>query len=62
MIIERGDQYVQRAVIDPDTAIVIDRDLKNNSLSISRENFGGLRLWSGLTFLVESLFSYVWGW
>jgi hypothetical protein len=62
VIIERGDQYVQRAVIDPDTAIVIDRDLTNNSLSISRENFGGLRLWSGLTFLVESLFSYVWGW
>lgn len=56
------DRRVVMAVTDPDTIYAIDENLMNNSLSVDRESFAGLRLWSGLTFLVESLYSMVWGW
>ena len=55
-----GGQPLISASLDPDTRIGLDKDLLNNSLSLSG-NSTGLRLFSGLTFLVESLFSYVWG-
>jgi hypothetical protein len=48
------------AALDPDTRIGLDKNLLNNSLSLSG-NSTGLRLFSGITFLIESLFSYVWG-
>ncbi|MBD3403555.1 hypothetical protein GF420_11715 [candidate division GN15 bacterium] len=58
----RDENRVTLAIIDPDTAVVIDENYFNNSLSAERVNSSGLRLFSGLTFLVESLHSMLWGW
>jgi hypothetical protein len=50
------------AVIDPDYQYAVDENFFNNSMSTGRLNGSGLRLFSGVTFMVESLFSYLWGW
>ncbi len=49
------------AVIDPEYKYAIDMNLLNNSLVKIRSRGAGLRLFSGITFLVESLFSTLWG-
>lgn len=61
LTIERPNR-VWLAAIDPDTIFVVDRNLMNNSLSVGRLSYSGLRLWSGLTYLVESMYSILWGW
>jgi len=55
-----GDKPLVSAVLDPEYRFGLDRDLLNNSLSLT-SNSSSLRLFSGITFLVESLFSYLWG-
>jgi len=55
-----GSQPLVSATLDPDVRIGLDENLLNNSLSLSG-NGTGFRLLSGITFLVESLFSYLWG-
>ncbi|PWB75951.1 hypothetical protein C3F09_01440 [candidate division GN15 bacterium] len=54
------DEPIISATLDPEWRIGLDKDLLNNSLSLNG-NGSGLRLFSGITFLVESLFSYLWG-
>jgi hypothetical protein len=48
------------AIIDPDYKYAIDVNLLNNSLVHDSSQGVGLRLFSGITFLVESLFSSLW--
>lgn len=48
------------AVIDPDGWYAVDQNYLNNSKTIESSGVG-LRIFSGLTFLVESLFSWLWG-
>jgi len=50
------------AIIDPEFKYVIDDDFLNNSLTREQSRGAALRLFSGVTFLVESLFSSLWGW
>jgi peptidase M1-like protein len=50
------------AIIDPEYKYAIDSDYLNNSLTQERSRGAALRLFSGVTFLVESLFSSLWGW
>jgi hypothetical protein len=49
------------AVIDPDFTYAIDADLINNSLILDGDSKPGLRLSSGLMFLMESLLSFIGG-
>jgi hypothetical protein len=48
------------AIIDPAGWYAVDHNYLNNSLQVSASG-AGLRVFSGLTFLVESLFSLLWG-
>jgi len=50
------------AIIDPDYKYAVDGDYLNNSLVTKRSVGAAMRLFSGVTFLVESLFSSLWGW
>jgi len=50
------------AVLDPDQVYAVEANLLNNSLDNTGARGVALRLFSGLTFLVESLFSALWGW
>lgn len=50
------------AVMDPQIKYAIDVDYLNNSIDRERSRGAALRLFSGVTFLVESLFSSLWGW
>jgi len=48
-------------VIDPDFKYAIDNNYLNNSLQLVGGEGSGPRLFSGVLFLVESLFSTLWG-
>ncbi len=50
------------AIIDPEYKYALDNDYLNNSLAREQSRGTALRLFSGVTFLVESLFSSLWGW
>lgn len=50
------------ATIDPDFKYAVDTDYLNNSLDRQKSRGAALRLFSGVTFLVESLFTSLWGW
>ncbi len=52
---------VEMAVIDPDQKFAIDANLLNNSDLYNQDNRPGMRLGSGVLFLVESLLSYLGG-
>ncbi len=57
-----GDSLpVRAAVIDPEGKFAVDGDLLNNYLAVTPDHRPGLRLASGLMFLIESLFSYLGG-
>ncbi len=60
VLIEKTDQPVVGAILDPDYVYAVDVNLLNNSL-ITGSNGAGLRLFSGLTFLVELLIGLAWG-
>ncbi|HUV30459.1 MAG TPA: M1 family aminopeptidase [Acidobacteriota bacterium] len=47
--------------IDPEYTYAIDRNLLNNSIQFAGPRGVGPRLFSGVLFLVESLFSLLWG-
>ncbi|MBN2227826.1 MAG: hypothetical protein JW763_10740 [candidate division Zixibacteria bacterium] len=49
-------------IIDPEHLVAVDIDLINNSVLAAADNRPGLRLSSGVMFLVESLLSVVGGW
>ncbi|RME18997.1 MAG: hypothetical protein D6800_14895, partial [Candidatus Zixiibacteriota bacterium] len=53
---------VRMAEIDPDGIYAVDINLLNNSHITSGGTGAALRLFSGITFLVQSLFSTLWGW
>ena len=55
-----GVQPLISAALDPDHRFGLDKNLLNNSLTLTG-NGSSLRLFSGITLLVESLFSYMWG-
>jgi hypothetical protein len=57
-----SDSPALAAIIDPEFKYAVDRDYLNNSLVRERSKGAALRLFSGITFLVESLFSSLWGW
>lgn len=48
-------------IIDPDNIIAIDGNMFNNSVSIETDNRPGVRLSSGLMFLLESFLSFIGG-
>jgi len=52
----------REVVIDPDHLIAVDTDLMNNSVLAGADSRPGLRLSSGVMFLIESLLSAVGGW
>lgn len=52
---------VEMVIVDPDNKITMDANLLNNSLTVDADHRPGLRLSSGLMFLIESLFSFVGG-
>lgn len=56
-----GITPAQSAEIDPEHQYVVDINYLNNSLTLDQSRGAGLRLFSGLAFLVESLFSGLWG-
>jgi len=56
-----GGTAARSAEIDPDCCYAIDVNYLNNSLTLNESRGVGLRLFSGLAFLVESLFSTLWG-
>jgi hypothetical protein len=53
--------YAVEAIIDPEHKFAIDADFLNNSLTASADNRPGVRLSSGMMFLVESLLSFAGG-
>lgn len=55
-------EQVVLAELDPATKIIIDADRVNNSWSRDRINSADYRLFSALTFLIESAYSIAWGW
>ena len=56
-----GITAARSAEIDPDHCYAIDINYLNNSLTLNEARGVGLRLFSGLAFLVESMFSTLWG-
>jgi hypothetical protein len=56
-----GPSPARGAVIDPDYKYAIDVNLLNNSYVDGGSVGAGLRLSSGLTFLIQSLLSSIWG-
>lgn len=50
------------AEIDPDYVYAVDVNLLNNSLRADLGSLAAMRLFSGVTYLIESLVSTVWGW
>jgi len=57
----RCDEVPVCVMIDPEYKYAIDMNLINNSYQLARCRGAGLRLFSGVMFLVESLFSMLWG-
>jgi hypothetical protein len=57
-----SDSPAVLAVVDPHYRFAIDRNLLNNSYALRIENGADVRLSSGLMYMVESLFSMLWGW
>lgn len=53
---------IAQVVIDPQHKITIDANYTNNSWSRTRTNGSDYRIFSVLTFLIESAHSIVWGW
>ena len=60
-LVRRSTQPVSGVVIDPDLRVKIDDNFLNNSLFTSPVNSASQRILSVLTFLVESLYSILWG-
>ena len=54
--------FILENTIDPENIFAIDENLLNNSMKAESDGRAGIRLSSGLLFLVESLFSSLWGW
>ena len=50
------------AMIDPDFKFAIDNNLMNNSFLVRPDSRAGMRLSSGMMFLLESLLSFLGGW
>jgi hypothetical protein len=61
LIYEAG-RPVRGVVIDPDGVYALDPHLLDNSLVPDACDGCGLRLLSGLTYLVEIFFGGLWGW
>jgi len=57
-IVIKSMEPVAEAIIDPDYKIAIDNDFLNNSMKVRGDGRPGLRLSSGIMFLIESLLSY----
>ena len=49
------------AIVDPDNIYAIDKNLFNNSIMINGDGKPGFRLSSGITFMIESLLSFIGG-
>lgn len=49
------------AIIDPENLFAVDKNLLNNSISTGTDSRPGLRLSSGIMFLIESFFSFIGG-
>jgi hypothetical protein len=49
-------------MIDPDFKFAIDNNLMNNSFLVRPDSRAGMRLSSGMMFLLESLLSFLGGW
>jgi len=60
-IINTTSSAASAVMVDPDNRIAIDANLLNNSISLKSDNGAGLRLSSGLMFLIESFFSFIGG-
>lgn len=52
---------VEKIVVDPDNRFAVDVNLLNNSDLYNEDNRAGMRLGSGVLFLIESLLSYLGG-
>jgi len=52
---------VTKVLIDPDYKFTVDANLLNNSSTFSEDNKAGIRLSSGILFLIESILSYLGG-
>ncbi|SYZ73257.1 exported hypothetical protein [Candidatus Zixiibacteriota bacterium] len=60
-VVKRLPYPARVVIVDPDSKLTIDTDLMNNSELYSGDNRPGLRLSSGLTFLLESFLSMLGG-
>ncbi len=60
-IVVEGSEPVLGAVIDPDYVYAVDANLLNNALYPDVSSGAGLRLFEGLSYLVELLFGMAWG-
>lgn len=60
-IVVEGDVPVEGAVIDPEFAYAVDMNYLNNSLVPDAGKGSGLRLFSGFMYMLELLFSSLWG-
>lgn len=59
-VVLRAKSPAMTAIIDPHHKFRIDSDLLNNSISRDQSRGAGLRLLSGVTFIVESIISMLW--
>jgi hypothetical protein len=60
-IVVEGSEPVLGAVIDPDYVYAVDANLLNNALYPDVSSGAGLKLFEGLSYLVELLFGMAWG-
>jgi hypothetical protein len=60
-IVKRLPYPARVVIVDPNNKLLVDADLMNNSLLFNGDSRPGMRLSSGLTFLVESLMSFLGG-
>ncbi len=57
-----ADKPLRAATLDPDHIFCTDIAYLNNGRTVEDTRAASMRLFSGLTFLVQSLFSTIWGW